>query len=218
MTTRTDVKIVEARKEHAPFIAWVMLAAGRSHLDVGFWDLISGGTEAETLRLLEAVCTSEEPHFTHYSMYLIAEVDGRPAAGLSGYTESTHGTHMFIPVLQKVNRAIGRTDEEFVAGLTRAGSIALVDAGHDPQTWVIEHVATLPEYRRQGLVDRLLGEIIERGRRRGATVCDIGVLMGNDRAQRAYEKAGFSVVAETVNAEFEAAYKCPGIRLLRQGI
>jgi translation initiation factor 4G len=218
MTTGTDVKIVEARPEHAPFIAWVMLTAARSHLDLGFWDLISGGTEAETLRLTEAVCASDDVHFTHYSMYLIAEVDGRPAAGLSGYIESEHGTHLFLPVLQKVNRTVGRTDEQFAAGLARAGSIALVDAGHDPATWVIEHVATLPEYRRQGLVDRLLGEIVERGRRRGATVCDIGVLMGNERAQRAYEKAGFKVVAETVHPEFEAAYKCPGERLLRQAI
>jgi translation initiation factor 4G len=218
MTTGTDVKIVEARREHAPFIAWVMLAAARSHLDVGFWDLVSGGTEAETLRLLEAVCTSEQMHFTHYSMYLIAEVDGKPAAGLSGYVESKHGTHLFLPVLQKVNREFGRTDEDFAAGLARAGSIALVDAGHDPSTWVIEHVATLPQYRRQGLVDRLLGAIIERGRARGATVADIGVLMGNDRAQRAYEKAGFKVVSETVNPEFEAAYKCAGERLLRRSI
>jgi len=42
------------------------------------------------------------------------------------------------------------------------------------------------------------------------------VLIGNDRAQRAYEKAGFRVIGEKLSAEFEAAYKCPGIRELSQ--
>jgi translation initiation factor 4G len=218
MTTGTDVKIVEARPEHAPFIAWVMLTAARSHLDVGMWDLVSGGSEAETLRLLEALCTTEELHFTHYSLYLIAEVDGRPAAGLSGYIESENGTHTLMAAMPEANRAVGRSEENLVAGWVRAGSIARVNPPHDSSTWVVEHVATRPEYRRQGLIDRLLGEIVERGRARGATVADIGVLMGNDRAQRAYEKAGFSAVWEQRDAEFEAAYKCPGIRLLRRGI
>jgi ribosomal protein S18 acetylase RimI-like enzyme len=100
--------------------------------------------------------------------------------------------------------------------MARAGSFLNVAPEHDENTWVVEHVATAPEFRRRGLTDRLLTEILDRGRARGCTTADIGVLMGNDRAQLAYEKAGFAVVDEKSDAAFEAAYKCPGIRLLRR--
>ena len=85
---------------------------------------------------------------------------------------------------------------------------------HAPGAWIVENVATLPEFRRRGLVDQLLEEILEKGRTAGASVAEVGVLIGNDPAQRAYEKAGFAVVDEKRHPEFEAAYKCPGIRLL----
>ena len=44
------------------------------------------------------------------------------------------------------------------------------------------------------------------------------MLIGNDAAQRAYEKNGFVVIDEKRHPEFEAAYGCPGARLLRREI
>jgi ribosomal protein S18 acetylase RimI-like enzyme len=89
---------------------------------------------------------------------------------------------------------------------------------HEAGAWVVEHVATRPEFRRRGLVERLVHEMIDRGRERGATTADIGVLIGNDPAQRAYEKCGFAEVEEKRDAAFEAAYGSPGARLLRRGL
>jgi hypothetical protein len=36
------------------------------------------------------------------------------------------------------------------------------------------------------------------------------VFIGNDSAQKAYEKAGYVVVEEKTHADFEAVYKTPG--------
>ncbi len=218
MTTGTDIKIVEARREHAPFIAWVMLTAARSHLPVGMWDLLCGDSEVETLRFLEALATTGESHWAHYSLFLVAEVDGRPASALCGYIDAENGTHTLIAAMQQANAAVGRTDADMATGWARAASIAKVNPEHEPSSWIVEHVATLPEFRRQGLIDRLLAEVIERGRRRGATVADVGVLIGNDRAQRAYEKAGFRVIDEKLDPEFESAYNCIGIRSLTRAL
>ena len=44
------------------------------------------------------------------------------------------------------------------------------------------------------------------------------MLISNDGAQFAYERAGFRVVAEKLDGEFESAYKTPGIRTLRRGV
>ncbi len=212
--TGTGVKIAEAREEQAGFLAWVMVTAHRSHLERGLWDFLVGGTEEDCLRYLEALAATERPHWAHYSTFIVAEIEGRPVSALCGYFEAESGTPALRDGMAEANRVMGRSDEEHAAGWQRAGSIALVAPEHEPGVWIVEHVATLPEYRRRGLVDRLLVEILERGRRRGATVADIGVLIGNDPAQRAYEKAGFVVSDEKRHPEFEAVYKCPGIRSL----
>jgi ribosomal protein S18 acetylase RimI-like enzyme len=211
-----DVRIVDARPEHVPFIAWVMLTAHRSHLERGLWDFLIGDSEAECLRFLEALATTSQPHWSHYSIFIVAEVNGRPASALCGYFEAEHGMDAFRSAVPEANQAVGRTEEDIAAGWERGGSVAYVVPEHVEGAWIVENVATLPEFRRRGLVDRLLREILDRGRSRGATIGDIGVLIGNDGAQRAYEKAGFKVIGEKRHPEFEAVYKCPGIRSLRQ--
>jgi GNAT superfamily N-acetyltransferase len=62
-------------------------------------------------------------------------------------------------------------------------------------------------FRRQGLADRLLAAVVDRGRSAG----DGGRWRAHRQrpGARAYEKAGFRVI-EGARPEFEAAYNCPG--------
>ena len=218
MTTETRVSIVEATPDHASFIAWVTLTAFRSHLERGFWDFMLDGDEAYKLRYLEALATTDQLHWVHYSTFLVAEVDGRPASALCAYIEEELGGPTLRAAGIEANQKIGRTAEEGAAGFERAKSIMNVVPEHAPGAWIVENVATLPEFRRQGLVDRLMEEILERGRKRGVTVADISVFIGNDAAQRAYEKCGFTVIAEKHDSEFESVYRTPGTRTLRRSL
>jgi translation initiation factor 4G len=217
-TTAGQTRIVQATEEHVPFVAWVILAAARSHLPRGVWDLYTDAPEADTLRFLETLTATEARHFAHYTNFLIAEVDGRPAAGLSGYFEAELGMGRLMEGISDANRALGRSDEENEAGWQRAGSVTLCNIEHLPGVWIVEWVATAPDFRRQGMVDRLMPAILDRGRERGASTADIGVFIGNDPAQRAYEKNGFALVDEKTHPAFEAAYGSPGVRLLRRAI
>jgi ribosomal protein S18 acetylase RimI-like enzyme len=213
-----DVEIVEARREHAGFLAWVLLASHRSHLERGLWDFVVGGSEADCLGFLEALTTTAQPHWAHHSTFLVAQVDGRPAAALCGYFEAENGMATLAKALPEANQRVGRSAEDDDAGFARAGAVVRVAPDHEAGAWIVENVATRPELRRRGLVDRLLEEILEEGRRRGATIADIGVLIGNDPAQRAYEKAGFQLTGEKRHPEFEAVWKCPGIRSLSRSL
>ncbi len=207
-------KIVEARLEHAPFLAWVSLAASRSHLPRGFWDFFLAQEEPDILRYLEVLATTSTAHLFHYSTFLMAEVEGVPAAALCGYFDDELGYAAVSAVGDEVDRLTGRDAAAGEAGLARIAPFLAAAPEHEPHAWVIENVATLPAFRRRGLVDRLLHEVIDRGVKRGATSIDIGVLIGNDPAQRAYEKAGFRVISEKRNAELEALWRTPGIRAL----
>jgi len=215
MVTRADVKIVEARAKHAPFIAWVILAAQRGHLERAFWDHLLGGPDEQLLRYLEALTTTEQPHWLHHSIFLVAEVGGRPAAALSGYfADELRSGGQLERSMVLASAATGVMLE--ADAMARALTIMHVAAEHVPGAWIIESVATAPEFRRRGLVDGLMEAIMERGRERGASVSDISVFIGNDAAQRAYEKAAFSMISEKRHPEFEAVYGTPGIRLLRR--
>jgi len=218
MTTATEVRIVEAGREHIPFVAWVVMAANRSHLPKGMWDLNLGVSEEEVLRYLEVLADTDTMHWAHYSLFKVAEVDGVPAAGMCGFFENELGPASMIAGAAEVNQKVGRTPEDVAAGWERSKAIMGIVMDHAPGAWVVEHVATRPEFRRRGLVERLIHEMLERGRERGATMADIGVLIGNNAAQRAYEKCGFAVVEEKRDAAFEAAYGSPGARMLRRGI
>ena len=207
-----DVRIIEAREEHVPFIAWVQLTAFRSHLPKGMWDLFVGSSEEDALRFLEAFATTETKHWGSYQGFIIAKVDGSPAAAMTGYFAAESS---FEAGIAEACRKISMTQDDINEGWKRAGTIGLVGTEHAPGSWITENVATKLEFRRRGLVDKLLAVMMERGRSKGATVADIGVFIGNDNAQRAYEKAGYEVVEEKLHPDFEAVYKCPGVRQLR---
>jgi translation initiation factor 4G len=218
VTAAGKVEVVPAREQHVPFVAWVMMAAARSHLERGVWDFYIDRTEQDCLRYLEVLATTETWHLGHIGNFIVAEVDGTPAAALSGYFEAECGMPALVEGIAETNEKTGRTLEEDAAGWQRAGSFLRCSVDHVPGTWIVEWVATRPEFRRRGLIDRLMVDMLDIGRSKGATTADIGVLMENDAAQKAYEKAGFVVVQESRDAEFEAVYRCPGVRLLRREI
>jgi translation initiation factor 4G len=173
---------------------------------------------ARILRHLEAMTNTQQIHGGHWAGFLVAEVDGVPAAALTGFLEDDFPIEVVLAAANEANKAMGRTPEEVYAGWERAKSIMNVQVAGTPGAWTIEHVATHPEYRRRGLVDLLIAEILARGRERGSTVANIGVFIGNEPAQRAYEKAGFKVVRERRDAEFERVYGCPGARMMELAI
>ncbi|HEV8574139.1 MAG TPA: GNAT family N-acetyltransferase [Dehalococcoidia bacterium] len=218
MTTATEVRIVDATRDHIPFVAWVVMASNRSHLAKGMWDLSLGMDEEGVLRYLEVLADTDTMHWGHHSLFKVAEVDGVPAAGMCGFFENELGPATMMAGAAEVNQKTGRTAEDVAAGWERSKAILGIVIEHEPGAWVVEHVATKAEFRRRGLVERLVHEMLGHGRERGATVADIGVLIGNDAAQRAYEKCGFVVVEEKRDATFEAAYGSPGARMLRRPV
>ncbi|HTO09173.1 MAG TPA: GNAT family N-acetyltransferase [Myxococcota bacterium] len=212
------VRIVDGTKDHAAFVAWVCLAAARSQLPRGFWDFYLDYPERNCLRYLELLAATAQPHMFHHSCFVVAEVDGRPAAALCGYFEDELTYAILGQAMAEVDERLGRTPEEGQAGMARNATFFTVTPEHPPRTWIVENVATLPEFRRRGLVDELLGVILERGRARGAALTDIGLFIGNDPAQAAYEKVGFRMVSEKRSPELERTWGSPGLRLLRRAL
>jgi translation initiation factor 4G len=60
--------------------------------------------------------------------------------------------------------------------------------------------------------------VLDRGRAEGHTLSSIIFEIDNDPAQRAYERAGFSVVEEKRHPDFERMMRTPGLRRVEREI
>lgn len=211
-----DVTIREATAADAPFLAWVMLTAARSHVSLSFWDYAFPGPEAPRLEYLTAMAVAEPVCFTHYSGFLVAEHEGEPVGGLSAYDSETKNMDAFIGALAGLllQREWSLEHQQLLS--VRIAPVTTCMPDSPPGVWVIEWVATTPNARGRGVANSLLRAILERGRAAGYTKSQIGYLLGNTPAQTAYERVGFVTVEEKRHPDFEAAFRTPGVaRMIR---
>jgi len=210
-----NIQIRPARPEDAEFLAWLILTAGRAHITRGIWEVILGATEQGNLEFLKLLAVTARPHLFHYSCYLIAELDGKPAAGLRGYDPTRLGYETLRRAMPEVFIKLGHSGPDPETN-KRAERVLCCIPEDTEGAWIIDSVATVPKHRRKGLVDRLLATILEKGRQEGFRRAQINIYIGNLPAQSAYEKQGFKIVDEKRHPDFEAEIGSPGMaRMLK---
>lgn len=102
-----------------------------------------------------------------------------------------HGSWTEGTLLSELNNPLN-----VLAAVERNGIIAgfalgrvVVDEGE------LYQIGVLPEYRRQGIAQRLLAELHEKMRQRGAVCCFLEVRSRNSGAIALYEKSGYSRIS-----------------------
>jgi ribosomal protein S18 acetylase RimI-like enzyme len=209
-------QIRPATIDDADFLAWVMLSAARSHLERGLWDITLNRRQEDCLSFLRELARTETRSWAHYSRFIVAEVDGQAAAALCGYDPIEAGTPALVNAIDEAAKQIGWSDSDVAGVWERFAPVGTCISDDAEGAWIIENVATLPSYRRCGLVNRLLENALEAGRARGHRLAQISILIGNTPAQKAYEKIGFLPDKEKRHPDYEATVGAPGmIRLLR---
>jgi translation initiation factor 4G len=211
---KMGIEIRRAGPEHASFLAWVMITSARSHVERGIWDIALDNDEAECLRFLETSALTGTPHMLHFSNFIIAEIDGRPGAALCGYDPEVAGEESLMRNMGEIVKRLGWSGEFYAEAEKRIEPCLACHFEEEPDFWVVNHVATRPEFRRRGLVKSLLARILDVGREQGFAKARVAVLMGNTPAIGAYEKAGFEVKSEITRPDFEAVMGEPGSLLM----
>jgi ribosomal protein S18 acetylase RimI-like enzyme len=214
-----STRIRRATEGDLDLLTWVMLAASRSHLDRGIWEYLNASGEAATLSFLRRLATTDTVHMFHWSLFLVAELDGEPGAAMCAYDSSTQGFDAALPEMMAATAAehIDTEDPDYGrrSGVMLSGFV-MDDPGPPGPRWVIENVATRPEMRRKGLVDALIHQLLGHGRERGFEFAQISVFIENERARRAYIKAGFELLTEQRSDDWPSALGCPGTEMLLQ--
>lgn len=213
-SSAASVTLRDATEEDVPFLAEIQLSASRSHLPVGIWEYLYAFDREQTLHLLEHMAVAEPVSFCHWSLFQVAEVDGVPAAAMCGFDPATQGMDALQAATPGALAAAEIEIEDWAGLVERVSILGTVTPSHEKGAWVVENVATIPAFRRRGLVDLLLEATIDRGRSKGFSFTQIAVLIGNAPARNAYLKVGFEPVDSKRDARFEAALGCAGIERL----
>ncbi|MBM4327151.1 MAG: GNAT family N-acetyltransferase [Deltaproteobacteria bacterium] len=210
-----ETAIRQARPDDAHFLSWVIHTAGRGHVQRGIWDVILGRPERECLDFFKLLAVSTIPHLYHYSCFLVAEANGKPTAALAGCDPEVCGYPALAQALTQVFGELGWPAPD-AAWHERSQRVLCCLPDTVDGAWTVESVATAPEFRRRGLVDKLLVTILDQGRDRGFKRSQINIYIGNTPAQKAYEKHGFRIIDEKRHPSFEEETGSPGMaRLLR---
>ncbi len=181
--------------------------AAKSHLDFASCDLTLSGTSEYKMQQLQNLVLSKTRTWFHYSLFLVVEFNGEVAAGLSGYHSHEVGAHKLRDALHE----IGWNDAEIEALNCRLRPILLCSPPEPIEAWTIDHVATLPKFRRLGLMEMLLKRMLESGHTEGFSLAQLDIYSGNTPAREIFEKVGFRIVEEYTHPQFEKAMNCPGV-------
>lgn len=199
-----------ATADDAGAIALLSYYSGQGHCTTSTYDLLipgRPGPTAERIYMMRRLVAADAVSWLHFSHYEVARLEGRAAASLGSFGSKDSGNLDFIAAL----RETGWTDREVATMLSSVRVYARVEPPIPQDTWMIENVATLPEYRGRGLVSALLERAVERGRERGFKKAQMAVHIGNEKALKVYEKGGFEITATRTDPEFEVVFGCPGM-------
>jgi ribosomal protein S18 acetylase RimI-like enzyme len=208
-----ELRIRNATHYDAVFLAWLILTAGRAHVKRGIWEVILNLSERDCLTFLALLAVTDTPHLFHHSCYLLAEVEGRAVSGLGGYDPNVHGYLALQQALPEVFKEFGKISLGEMGPEKPPRITGCIPPPLDG-AWVIDSVATFPDYRRRGIASRLLDSIFEIGRSKGFRQAQINIYIGNVPAQRAYEKYGFQLLDEWHDPYFEREIGSPGMARL----
>ena len=207
-------RIRQGRVDDADFIARIILLAQRGPRPLGWFDFALAQAEPQVLDFLGKLAVAKPHSWYHVSQFLVAELEGRPAAALCAMpSRETRDT--MRAAIEQVARDVGISAAELFGRGAYARTCWIQGTDQD---WLIEHVASLPSARGRGLVQALIERALQAGKAAGFARATITFLIGNDAAERCYAKAGFAFAEEKRDAAFEALTGSPGFRRFARAI
>ncbi len=202
--------IRDAHMSDATDIAKLSYLAGQSHVQVSIFDLmVSGpyGMTDERIENMAKIVAAEAPSWMSYRHYHVVEAGGKVASGLETFMPEEAGNRQFGDALKEAGWSV----KDIMEMAARMRVWFKVDPGREPGYLIVENVATYEEYRGNGFTSELLAQAIATGRDEGHKGLQLTVLLGNEPAIRAYEKAGFAMVKTMEGKKFEKVFSSPGV-------
>jgi translation initiation factor 4G len=199
-----------ATPDDAAFLGWASVMASRSQLKRGWFEIVLQRDDDFCFEFAKYLALAKAVSWWHWSLFHVAEVDGVVASALCGFGDGSVYANSMAAMTEAGDKMdIPRAEQ---AEFWPRGRFIVSPATSEPRAWTIENVATKPEYRGRGLVQKLIDADLDVARSKGFKRAQISYFMGNEPGARAYAKAGFVFAEDKTAPDFEAALGIPGVR------
>lgn len=181
------MNIRTATAEDSEFISWAILESSRSGKEKGLFDLIFSPA-GDVNKSLQMLIKNDIKTICHYSNFLIAEVDGKPAGALCGYDGYRISWENMTAALEGMGCQGDYMD--------RIAAYFSCEPHIEKNTYVLDFMVTKDEFRGLGVVKELVKKVLLTARLKGFRKAQTNIEIGAIEAQLAYEKMGFTKLEE----------------------
>jgi GNAT superfamily N-acetyltransferase len=200
-----------AKRSDADFLAWAILAATRSHLKRGWFDIALNQSEDACLAFVRCLTITATPSNWHYSRFLVVDDGADTVSALSAF-RAREAYPLATTALVEVMKSLGVARTEAAAFWERAAYMFRCTIRPDNDSLLIDTLATLPSRRGMGFTAALLSHAIGAAASQDIGDAQVSLFIGNGRAERMYIQAGFRLRQERRDARFESIAGAPGMR------
>lgn len=205
-----SILIRPARPDDADFLGWACVAASRSQLERGWFEIVLRREEAYCVEFAKYLTLAEARSWWHWSLFHVVEAEGEPVSAMCGFgDDSVYRASHAAMAEAGAKMGISKSEQE---QFWPRGAFIVSAATSEDGAWTIENVATKPEYRGMGLTYALMQVELGVARSKGFKRAQISIFVGNDAAEKNYAKSGFKFAEEKHAPDFEAALGIPGTR------
>lgn len=210
-----EISIVRAKPDHSPFLARTILAASRSHLPRGPFDVALELGDMELLAIIERMTVSDHVCNCHFTKFLAAECDGEPVGALAAFDPAEAQLLPLDAALCDAYSSLGHDEDNLTHVMARIDALGRCFPRAEPGTWIIEWVAVDEAHRRHGICNQLMQAMLADGVRSGRRTAQVSTYLDNDAAITAYERAGFRALREHRDPACAAVLGVPGLLIMR---
>jgi ribosomal protein S18 acetylase RimI-like enzyme len=184
-----------ANPDDLDFVAYCNYTASSPSPDFCYWDSLIEGFGIETMAFIRQAISLDVLAWCRISDFIIAENNGIPVAGASGFIMSQDDYRpLDFKNISKLYNSLKWSGEQIKQFKERYESV-----WYNPQdetlqpsgTWTIECVAVVEQFREKGIGSNLLKHIIREAQDAEIESIGISVTVGNEIAERLYLSVGF---------------------------
>jgi len=183
-----SIKIRKATKDDAPFLAKMILQSSRAEKKICIYDLIfETNDDKEILKNLEKLTTTTAKNSSHYSNFLVAEVDGNLVGSLCAYEPRISTRETFFDSLTELG-ITNSADSEYIEILN------VCDFKLNTRTLVFDYMEEVEDFIDVGVLKELMRKSLLTARLKGYSIAQTVVEIGSLEALLYYKKLGFKEV------------------------
>lgn len=201
------INIRKATSDDAPFLAQMILQSTRADKKIGIYDLIFKTSKtSEVLGYLEKLINTKAKSNSHYSNFLIAEIDGKSVGSLCSYEPRIATRDVFLEALSEIG--IDAQESEYL------GLMDICGFPLNTRTLIFDYMEELEGFMDVGILKALMHKSLLTARLKGYRIAQTIVEIGSLETLLYYKKLGFKEVKQKECEPYKEIFGRPGLVLL----